>query len=49
MLSPESTVGRGYSITTDEAGKVIRSISAVTPTMKVRTRVSDGEFRSEVS
>jgi exodeoxyribonuclease VII large subunit len=47
VLGPEGTLRRGYSITTDERGKVIRIIAAVRPRMKIQTRVSDGEFRSE--
>ncbi len=48
VLGPEATLRRGYSITTDEAGKLIRTVSAVRPKMRIRTRVSDGEFGSEV-
>jgi exodeoxyribonuclease VII large subunit len=47
VLGPEGTLRRGYSITTDERGRVIRTIAAVRPRMKIRTRISDGEFRSE--
>ena len=49
MLGPEATLRRGYSITTNETGKLIRSVSAVRPKMKIRTRVSDGEFGSTIS
>lgn len=48
VLGPEATLKRGYTITTDEAGKLIRSKRAVRAKMKIRTRVSDGEFGSEV-
>ena len=48
VLGPAATLRRGYSITTDELGKLIRSVAAVRPKMKIRTRVSDGEFGSEV-
>lgn len=48
VLGPEATLRRGYSITTDEGGKLIRSKLNVRPKMKIRTRVSDGEFGSEV-
>jgi exodeoxyribonuclease VII large subunit len=48
VLGPGATLRRGYSITTDEAGNLIRSVSAVRPKMKIRTRVSDGEFGSDV-
>ena len=49
VLGPEATLRRGYSITTDESGKVIKSVRAVRSKMKIRTRVSDGEFGSAVS
>jgi exodeoxyribonuclease VII large subunit len=48
VLGPEATLRRGYSITTDENGKLIRTVSAVRPKMKIRTRVTDGEFGSEI-
>src|SRR6266487_4295040 len=48
VLGPDATLRRGYSITTDERGKVIRTIATVHPRMKIRTRVSDGEFGSEI-
>jgi exodeoxyribonuclease VII large subunit len=47
VLGPDATLRRGYSITTDERGKLVRTIAAVRPKMKIRTRVSDGEFESE--
>jgi len=47
VLSHEATLQRGYSITMTERGKIIRTIAAVRPKMKIRTHVSDGEFRSE--
>jgi exodeoxyribonuclease VII large subunit len=47
VLGPDATLRRGYSITTDERGKIIRTITAVRPKMKIRTRISDGEFSSE--
>ena len=48
VVSPEATLQRGYSITTDAAGKVIRNVAAAKPKSKVRTRVTDGEFESQV-
>src|SRR5437773_313217 len=47
VLGPDATLRRGYSITTNERGKIIRTIGAVRPKMKIRTRVRDGEFGSE--
>jgi exodeoxyribonuclease VII large subunit len=46
VLGPDATLRRGYSITTDEGGKLIRTVAAVRPKMKIRTRLSDGEFGS---
>ena len=48
VLGPEATLRRGYSITKNERGEVIRTVTAVRPKMKIRTRVADGEFGSEV-
>lgn len=48
VVGPEATLRRGYSITTDAAGNVIKSIAAAHPKSKIRTRVADGEFESEV-
>jgi exodeoxyribonuclease VII large subunit len=47
VLGPDATLRRGYSITTDERGKLIRSVATVHPKMKIKTRVSDGEFESQ--
>ena len=48
VLGPQATLRRGYSITLNEHGKIVRTITAVRPKMKIRTRVSDGEFGSEI-
>ena len=48
VLGPDATLHRGYSITINERGKIIRTITAARPKMKIRTRVSDGDFTSEV-
>jgi exodeoxyribonuclease VII large subunit len=49
VLGPDATLRRGYSITRDTTGNLIRTINDVRPRMKIRTRVSDGEFGSEVT
>ncbi len=49
VLGPDATLRRGYSITTNEGGKIIRTVATIRPRMKIRTRVSDGEFGSEVT
>ncbi len=46
VLGPDATLRRGYSITRNERGKLIRSVTAVRPKMKIQTRVADGEFKS---
>jgi exodeoxyribonuclease VII large subunit len=48
VLGPDATLRRGYSITRDTKGHLIRTMRDVRPRMKIRTRVSDGEFSSEV-
>jgi exodeoxyribonuclease VII large subunit len=48
VLGPDATLRRGYSITMNDRGQIIRTIAVVRPKMKIRTRVSDGEFGSEV-
>ena len=48
VLGPDATLRRGYSITRDTKGNLIRTVSDVRSKMKIRTRLSDGEFDSEV-
>ena len=48
VLGPDATLGRGYSITLTDRGQIIRTTAEVRSKMKIRTRVSDGEFGSEV-
>jgi exodeoxyribonuclease VII large subunit len=48
VLAPDATLRRGYSITMNERGNIIRTIATVRSKMKIRTRVSDGEFGSEI-
>lgn len=47
-LGPDSAFERGFSITLDEAGKVVRSVDQVKPGRPLRTKLRDGEVRSEV-
>ena len=45
LLSPQSALGRGYSITRlAESGRIVRSVSAIHPGTKITTMVQDGEF-----
>jgi exodeoxyribonuclease VII large subunit len=46
-VGPEATLRRGFSITRDARGKIIHTVKLVRPKMKIRTRLSDGEFDSE--
>ena len=48
VLGPDATLHRGYSITMNDRREIIRTATVVRPKMKLRTRVSDGEFDSEV-
>jgi exodeoxyribonuclease VII large subunit len=48
VLGPDATLRRGYSITMNDRGEIIRTTAVVRPKIKIRTRVSDGEFGSEV-
>lgn len=48
VLGPDATLRRGYSITMNDRGQIIHTTTVVTPKMRIRTRVSDGEFGSEV-
>lgn len=47
-ISPLSTLARGYSITQDDQGQVIRSVEDVVPGQRVKTRLLDGEVWLEV-
>jgi exodeoxyribonuclease VII large subunit len=49
VLSPEATLSRGYSITLNESGAIIRSASEVLSGAKIVTRLKDGRLRSTVS
>jgi exodeoxyribonuclease VII large subunit len=49
VLGPDATLRRGYSITTNDRGEIIRTMAVVRSKMKIRTRVSDGEFSSETT
>src|SRR5678815_3562375 len=48
VLGPDATLRRGYSITMNDRGQIIRTTAEIRSKMKLRTRVSDGEFGSEV-
>src|SRR5205809_7538313 len=48
VLGPDATLRRGYSITMNDRGQIIRATAVGRPKMKIRTRVSNGEFGSEI-
>ena len=48
VLGPNATLRRGYSITRDKNGRIVRSIARVKRGIRLRTRVTDGDIESEV-
>jgi exodeoxyribonuclease VII large subunit len=48
LVSPLQTLSRGYSISFDADDRVIKSAGQVKPGAVIRTRVADGELRSQV-
>jgi exodeoxyribonuclease VII large subunit len=47
-LSPDATLARGYSITRDVTGRIVRSATELAPGDTLRTRFRDGETESVV-
>jgi exodeoxyribonuclease VII large subunit len=47
-LSPLAVIDRGYALVLTTDGTVIRSAAQLAPGDQIRTRLSDGEFRSTV-
>lgn len=47
-LGPESAFQRGFSITMDEEGRVVRSAKALSKGQKITSKFADGEVSSEV-
>ncbi len=46
VLGPNATLARGYSLTTNAKGRIIRTIAQVKRGDEMRTRVTDGEIKS---
>ena len=44
-VSPLATVARGYSILTDEEGRVLRSVAQTEVGMPLRARLADGRLQ----
>ncbi|MBQ8126295.1 MAG: exodeoxyribonuclease VII large subunit, partial [Kiritimatiellae bacterium] len=49
LLSPYAVLERGYSLTTDEKGAVLRDAAEVAPGAVVRTRLRHGTLTSVVT
>lgn len=47
-VSPLRVLERGYSVTTDATGRLIRSVSDAPPGTRLTTQVSDGRIESQV-
>lgn len=47
-LSPLQVLARGFSLTSDSSGQLLRSVSQVKAGTKIVTRLADGTFTSEV-
>ena len=48
-LSPLATLARGYSLTRDAEGQIIRSSKQLTPGMQIETRLAEGSVLSTVA
>src|SRR5947207_5363498 len=49
VLGPDATLRRGYSMTLDATGNLVRSITHVKRGDRIHTRVTDGTFESNVA
>src|SRR5438309_3488198 len=49
VVGPDATLGRGYSMTLDTTGNLIRSVAQVKRGDRLRTRVTDGAIESDVA
>ncbi|HLA04193.1 MAG TPA: exodeoxyribonuclease VII large subunit [Patescibacteria group bacterium] len=48
LLSPQNTLFRGYSITTDKSGRIIKSIKSVVVGDLIGVKLANGSLRSKV-
>jgi exodeoxyribonuclease VII large subunit len=48
LLDPSNPLKRGYSLTLDASGAIVRSVSAISPGDLLVTRLADGEVESRV-
>ena len=49
VLGPNATLRRGYTMTMDPNGILVRSVTQVKPGDKIHTRVTDGTFESNIA
>src|SRR5256886_11752444 len=49
VLAPDATLRRGYSLTLDGTGNLVRSVTQVKRGDTIRTRVTDGTIKSNVA
>ena len=47
LIGPQAVLKRGFSITTDSAGRVLFSVKQITTGQSLTTRLADGEIRSD--
>jgi len=47
-FDPRRSLERGWTLTTDEQGKILRSVAEIAPGAKITTRMIDGSFDSTV-
>ena len=48
QAAPERALSRGFSLSYDARGRLVRSITAVAPGDRLTTRLADGRIESEV-
>jgi exodeoxyribonuclease VII large subunit len=49
VLAPDATLRRGYTMTMGPTGNLVRSVTQVKRGDRIRTRVTDGTFESNVA
>ena len=49
VIGPDATLRRGYSLTMDATGNLVRSVTQVKRGDRIHTRVTDGAIKSNVA